>query len=74
MDKIIELEMQFDSAQPAAAVQQSLVINPDKYQKFMAVNPVWSFYNMSKNDYLSLGQEARASFIEKYYKHMINCE
>ena len=72
MDKIMDLELAFDSTQPSTVQSQSLNINPEKYQKFMALNPVWSFFNISRQDYLSLSQEARANFIEKYYKHMLN--
>ena len=37
-------------------------------------NPIWSFYSMPKDGYLSKSKEERVSLILKYYSEMENGE
>ena len=42
------------------------------FLQFMEKNPIWSFYSMSKDEYLSKSKEERVSLILKYYSEMKN--
>ena len=74
MDKLIEVEqMQFDSPAVSTAKQQvDFEVDPDKYRKYLTINPIWNFLSLSKEQYFNLSISERKSSIEKYYKHMLN--
>ena len=65
--------MQFDSpAVPTASQEVDFEVDPDKYRKFLTINPIWNFLSLSRNEYLNLSIGDRKSHIEKYYKYMLN--
>ena len=74
MDKLIAVEeMQFDSAVvPTANQKVDFEVDPDKYRKYLTINPIWNFLSLSREEYLNLSIGDRKSHIEKYYKHMLN--
>ena len=46
MDKLIAVEeMQFDSPVVSTANQEvDFEVDPDKYRKYLTINPIWNFY------------------------------
>ena len=74
MDKLIAVkEMQFDSAVvPTANQKIDFEVDPDKYCKYLTINPIWNFLSLSREEYFNLSVSDRKSYIEKYYKHMMN--
>ena len=74
MDKLIAIEeMEFDSPAVSTANQKvDFEIDPDKYRKYLTVNPIWNFLSLSKDEYFNLSIGDRKSHIENYYKHMLN--
>ena len=74
MDKLIAIEeMDFDSPAVSTANQKvDFEIDPDKYSKYLTINPIWNFLSLSKDEYFNLGIGDRKSHIESYYKHMLN--
>ena len=74
MDKLIAVEeMQFDSVIESTANQEvDFEIDPDKYRKYLTVNPIWNFLSLSRDEYFNLSIGDRKNHIEKYYKHMLN--
>ena len=45
-------------------------IDQSQFLEFMDKNPVWCFYSMSKDEYLSKSREEKVSLISKYYNEM----
>ena len=75
MDKLLEVEeFFFDSPVATANVAENadFEVNPDKYRKFLQINPIWSFIGLSKQEYFKLSVQEKSSHIHKYYKHMLN--
>ena len=74
MDKLIAVEeMQFDSPVVSTANQEvDFEVDPDKYRKYLTINPIWNFLSLSREEYFNLSIGDRKSYIEKYYKHMLN--
>ena len=72
MAKLMEIETSFDSGSPAAAAPAAVTIDPDRYQKFMTINPIQDYFNIPKSEYLMQTREQRLPLMEKYYKNMVN--
>ena len=76
MDKLLAVEeMDFDSATSTTAATTQKVdfeVDPDKYRKYLNINPIWNFLGLSKNEYFNLSVSDRKSHIENYYRHMLN--
>ena len=45
-------------------------IDQSQFLEFMDKNPVWYFYSISKDEYLSKSREEKVSLISKYYNEM----
>ena len=72
MDKLIAIEeMEFDLS-TASTANQNLEIDPEKYRNYLAVNPIWNFLSLSKDEYFKMSIEDRKSHIQNYYRHMLN--
>ena len=48
----------------------SMMVYPEKFSVFMKQNPIWNFYEISKNDYMGLPEEEKMKLIDDYYRHM----
>ena len=74
MDKLIAVEeMQFHSSVVSTANQEvDFEVDPDKYRKYLTINPIWNFLSLSREEYFNLSVGDRKLHIEKYYKHMLN--
>ena len=67
----MEIESSFDSGASSSNATET-VIDLDRYQKFMSINTIWSFFNIPKSEYMMQTKELRVPLIEKYYKHTVN--
>ena len=73
MDKLIAIEeMDFDSSAVSTNQKDDFEIDPDKYRKYLSINPIWNFLSLSKDEYFNLSISDRKSHIENYYRHMLN--
>ena len=56
MDKLITVkEMQFDSAVvPSTNQKIDFEVDPDKYRKYLTINPIWNFLSLSREEYFNL--------------------
>ena len=74
MDKLIatEQEMFFDSPAATTTEKVDFEINSDKYREFLRINPIWNYFGLSKNEYFGLTVQEKTSYIQKYYKHMLD--
>ena len=73
MDKLLAVEeMDFDSATSTTNQKVDFEVDPDKYRKYLNINPIWNFLSLSKDEYFNLNASDRKSHIEKYYRHMLN--
>ena len=69
MDELIAVEeIQFDS--PATFAENAVEVNAEKYRKYLAINPIWNYLGLSKQEYSKLSVNERKSHIQKYYQHM----
>ena len=73
MDKLLAIEeMEFDSVASTSNQKVDFEIDPDKYRKYLNINPIWSFLSLSKDEYFNLSISDRKSHIENYYRYMLN--
>ena len=76
MDKLLEVEEFFFDSPVATttnvAENTDFEVKPEKYRKFLQINPIWSFIGLSKQEYFNLSIQEKTSHIHKYYKHMLN--
>ena len=73
MDKLLEaVAQQASSAASTAASEEQL--DEVLFQQFMSKNPVWSFYSLSKEQYMAKGQDDKLALIRQYYYEMKNGE
>ena len=73
MDKLLAVEeMELDSVTSTSNQKVDFEIDPDKYRKYLNINPIWSFLSLSKDEYFNLSISDRKSHIENYYRYMWN--
>ena len=73
MDKLFAVEqMDFDSTTSTTNQKVDFEIDPDKYRKYLNINPIWNFVGLSKDEYFNLNISDRKYHIENYYRHMSN--
>ena len=44
--------------------------NPELFDELMQKNPIWDFYQVSEDEYLSKSKEEKFYLLNKYYRHM----
>ena len=66
MDKLLQAADQHASKITGSEEE----IDQSHFLEFMDKNPVWYFYSMSKDEYLSKSREEKVSLISKYYNEM----
>ena len=73
MDKLLAVEeMDFDSVASTTNQKVDFEVEPDRYRKYLNINPIWNFLSLSKDEYFNLSISDRKSHIENYYRHMLN--
>ena len=73
MDKLLAVgEIDFDSAASTTNQKVDFEVDPDRYRKYLNINPIWNFLSLSKDEYFNLSISDRKSHIENYYRHMLN--
>ena len=63
---------QASSAVTGTAVEEHL--DEGLFQQFMAKNPIWDFYSLTKEQYVAKGRDDKIELMRKYYYEMKNGE
>ena len=71
MDNLKEIADQYAVAASASNSTPSVNdFNPELFDGFMQKNPIWDFYQVSEDEYLSKSKEEKFSLLNKYYRQM----
>ena len=71
MDKLMEIADQHATAANISNSTPSVNdFNQELFDGFMQKNPIWDFYQVSKDEYLSKSKEEKFSLLNNYYRHM----